>query len=211
MLFSVWLTLFVAAWVISISPGPGAVASMAAGLRYGMWPGSALVVGLIVGYTIQFIISVVGVAAILTTSPVLFEVVKWTGVTYLIYLGVKQYRSPVSMIRVDVSNMPSATAGKLFLQGFLVDITNPKAAVFLLAVIPQFVDTSKPLLLQYVIICVTLCAVDLVIMLGYLALAANLVKLLKNPHTTARINKIFGICFIIAATSMAFMNIQDGV
>lgn len=207
MLFSVWLALFLAAWAISISPGPGAVASMAAGLRYGMWPGAALVCGLIVGYTIQFIISVVGVAAVLKTSPVLFEIIKWVGVSYLIYLGVKQYRSPVSMIRVDVSTMPSATAGKLFIQGFLVDITNPKAAIFLLAVIPQFVDTTQPLMLQYVLICLTLCAVDLVIMLGYVALAANLVKLLKNPHITARINKIFGVCFILAALSMAFMNV----
>ncbi|NLB31363.1 MAG: LysE family transporter [Alcaligenaceae bacterium] len=207
MVFSVWLALFLAAWAISISPGPGAVASMAAGLRYGMWPGAALVCGLIVGYTIQFIISVVGVAAVIKTSPLLFEIIKWVGVSYLIYLGIKQYRSPVSMIRVDVSNMPSATAGKLFMQGFLVDITNPKAAIFLLAVIPQFVDPTGPLMLQYVLICLTLCAVDLVIMLGYVALAANLVKLLKNPHITARINKIFGVCFILAALSMAFMNV----
>lgn len=205
--FSLWLALFLAAWAISISPGPGAVASMAAGLRYGIWPGAALVCGLITGYTIQFIISVVGVAAVIKTSPLLFEVIKWVGVSYLIYLGIKQYRSPVSMIRVDVSTMPSATAGKLFMQGFLVDITNPKAAIFLLAVIPQFVDTTRPLMLQYVLICLTLCLVDLVIMLCYVALAANLVKLLKNPHMTARINKIFGVCFVLAALSMAFMNI----
>lgn len=205
--FSLWLALFLAAWAISISPGPGAVASMAAGLRYGMWPGAALVCGLITGYTIQFIISVVGVAAVIKTSPLLFEAIKWVGVSYLIYLGIKQYRSPVSMIRVDVSTMPSATAGKLFMQGLLVDITNPKAAIFLLAVIPQFVDTTRPLMLQYVLICLTLCLVDLVIMLCYVALAANLVKLLKNPHLTARINKIFGVCFILAALSMAFMNI----
>lgn len=207
MLFSVWLALFLAAWAISISPGPGAVASMAAGLRYSLWPGSALVAGLIFGYTVQFIISVVGVATILKTSPILFELIKWIGVSYLIYLGIKQYRSPVSMVRVDVSNMPSTTAGKLFIQGFLVDITNPKAAIFLLAVIPQFVDINRPLLLQYILICLTLCLVDLVIMLCYVALAANLVKWLKNPHITARINKIFGICFILAALSMAFMNI----
>lgn len=205
--FSLWLALFLAAWAISISPGPGAVASMAAGLRYGIWPGAALVCGLITGYTIQFIISVVGVAAVIKTSPLLFEVIKWVGVSYLIYLGIKQYRSPVSMVRVDVSTMPSATAGKLFMQGLLVDITNPKAAIFLLAVIPQFVDTTRPLMLQYVLICLTLCLVDLVIMLCYVALAANLVKLLKNPHMTARINKIFGVCFVLAALSMAFMNI----
>lgn len=141
------------------------------------------------------------------TSLLLFEVIKWIGVSYLVYLGVKQYRSPVSMVRVDVSRMPASTAGKLFLQGFLVDITNPKAAIFLLAVIPQFVDTDKPLLIQYVIIWFTLCAVDLVIMLGYAALAANLVKLLKNPHTTAKINKIFGLCFILATLTMAFMSV----
>ncbi|WP_432785925.1 Homoserine/homoserine lactone efflux protein [Oligella sp. MSHR50489EDL] len=207
MLLSVWLTLFFAAWAISLSPGPGAVASMAAGLRYGMWPGSALVCGLIFGYSVQFVISIIGVAAMIKTSLLLFEVIKWIGVSYLVYLGVKQYRSPVSMVRVDVSRMPASTAGKLFLQGFLVDITNPKAAIFLLAVIPQFVDTDKPLLIQYVIIWFTLCAVDLVIMLGYAALAANLVKLLKNPHTTARINKIFGLCFILAALTMAFMSV----
>lgn len=207
MLLSVWLALFFAAWAISISPGPGAVASMAAGLRYGMWPGSALIFGLIFGYSLQFVISVIGVAAIIQASPILFEVLKWIGVSYLIYLGVKQYRSPVSMVRVDVSEMPSSTAGKLFLQGFLVDITNPKAAIFLLAVIPQFVDTANPLLLQYVIICLTLCLVDLVIMLAYAGLAANLVRLLKNPHITARINKIFGVCFILAALTMAFMNV----
>lgn len=207
MLLSVWLALFFAAWAISISPGPGAVASMAAGLRHGMWPGSALVAGLIFGYSIQFFISVIGVAAIIKTSPILFEVIKWIGVSYLIYLGIKQYRSPVSMIRVDVSNMPTTTAKKLFMQGFLVDITNPKAAIFLLAVIPQFIDTSNPLLVQYIIVWFTLSAVDLVIMLGYVALAANLVKLLKNPHITARINKIFGVCFILAALSMALMNV----
>lgn len=207
MLLSVWLTLFFAAWAISLSPGPGAVASMAAGLRYGMWPGSALVCGLIFGYSVQFVISIIGVAAMIKTSLLLFEVIKWIGVSYLVYLGVKQYRSPVSMVRVDVSRMPASTAGKLFLQGFLVDITNPKAAIFLLAVIPQFVDTDKPLLIQYVIIWFTLCAVDLVIMLGYAALAANLVKLLKNPHTTAKINKIFGLCFILAALTMAFMSV----
>lgn len=207
MLFSVWLALFVAAWAISLSPGPGAVASMAAGLRYGVWPGTSLVAGLITGYSIQFIISVIGVAAIIQTSPILFEVIKWVGVSYLIYLGIKQYRSPVSMVRVDVSNMPSATAGKLFLQGFLIDITNPKAAIFLLAVIPQFIDTSQPLLLQYFLICLTLCGVDLIVILAYLSLAVNLVKLLKNPHATARLNKIFGVCFILAAISIALMNV----
>ena len=88
MLLSVWLALFFAAWSISISPGPGAVASMAAGLRYGMWPGSALIFGLIFGYSLQFVISVIGVAAIIQASPILFEVIKRIGVSYLIFLGV---------------------------------------------------------------------------------------------------------------------------
>ena len=61
---------------------------MAAGLRYGMWPGSALIFGLIFGYSLQFVISVIGVAAIIQASPILFEVIKRIGVSYLIFLGV---------------------------------------------------------------------------------------------------------------------------
>lgn len=206
MTLTVWITLFFSAWAISISPGPGAIGAMAAGLRYNFWPGAALTIGLIIGYITQFIISVVGVATILSTSPTLFMIVKWVGVLYLLYLGIKQYRSPVSMVRIDTQDMAPTSVRALILRGILIDITNPKGAIFLLAVVPQFVDTSQPLLAQYLIICLTLVVVDAIVMLGYTGLAASLMRIMRNPHHTARVNKLFGLAFIAAAVSMAFIN-----
>lgn len=205
MSLSVWLTLFAASWAISISPGPGAVASMSSGLRFGFKRGYWNAIGLAIGLAIQFVISVIGVGALLATSETAFNIVKWAGVLYLIYLGYKQYRSPVAMIRLEQDSIPNTPVHKLVMQGILVNIMNPKGAIFLLAVIPQFLDLSKPLLIQYVLIATTLCAVDLAVMAVYTGLAAKVMHLMRNPHHAARMNKFFGILFILAALFMAGM------
>lgn len=98
---------------------------------------------------------------------------------------------------------------KLILQGMLVNLTNPKGAVFLIAVTPQFLNIHEPLLIQYVIICATLVAADLIIMAGYTGLAARIMKYMRNPHRAAALNRLFGILFILAALFMAFMGQQN--
>lgn len=203
MSLSVWLTLFAACWAISISPGPGAVASMSSGLRFGFRHGYWNAIGLAIGLAIQFVISVIGVGALLATSETAFNIVKWAGVLYLIYLGYKQYRSPVAMIRLEENAARDTPIHKLVMQGILVNIMNPKGAIFLLAVIPQFLDLSKPLPIQYVIIAATLCAVDLAVMAVYTGLASKVMHVMRNPHHAARMNKFFGLLFIAAALFMA--------
>lgn len=205
MSLSVWLTLFAACWAISISPGPGAVASMSSGLRFGFRHGYWNAIGLAIGLAIQFVISVIGVGALLATSETAFNIVKWAGVLYLIYLGYKQYHSPVAMIRLEENAARDTPIHKLVMQGILVNIMNPKGAIFLLAVIPQFLDLSKPLPIQYVIIAATLCAVDLAVMAVYTGLASKVMHVMRNPHHAARMNKFFGLLFIAAALFMAGM------
>jgi homoserine/homoserine lactone efflux protein len=120
---------------------------MSSGLRFGFKRGYWNAIGLAIGLAIQFVISVIGVGALLATSEMAFNIVKWAGVLYLIYLGYKQYRSPVAMIRLEQDSVQNTPTHKLVLQGILVNIMNPKGAIFLLAVIPQFLDLSKPLLI----------------------------------------------------------------
>ncbi|MFV9475397.1 LysE family translocator [Advenella sp. RU8] len=205
MSLSVWLTLFAACWAISISPGPGAVASMSSGLRFGFRLGYWNAIGLAIGLAIQFVISVIGVGALLATSETAFNIIKWAGVLYLIYLGYKQYWSPVAIIRLEETAAQDTPIHQLIMQGILVNIMNPKGAIFLLAVIPQFLDLSKPLPIQYVLIALTLCAVDLVVMAVYTGLAAKVMHVMRNPHHAARMNKFFGLLFIAAALFMAGM------
>jgi len=93
MSLSLWLAFFAAAWAISISPGPGAVAVMSASLNHGFARGYFATFGLILGFWTQLLIVAVGLGAVLATSATAFAVVKWAGVAYLVWLGVRQWRA----------------------------------------------------------------------------------------------------------------------
>lgn len=91
MSMEVWLGFFAACWVISLSPGAGAIASMSSGLQYGFWRGYWNALGLQLGLILQIAIIAAGVGAILAASATAFQVIKWFGVAYLVYLAYKQW------------------------------------------------------------------------------------------------------------------------
>ncbi|MFQ6749190.1 LysE family transporter, partial [Bordetella pertussis] len=93
MTLSTWLTFFVASWAISFSPGAGAISAMSSGLKYGFARGYWNTAGLILGILFQFLIVAVGLGAVLATSELAFTLVKYAGVVYLIYLGMRQIRT----------------------------------------------------------------------------------------------------------------------
>src|SRR5262245_37421864 len=92
--FSVWLAFFAAAWAISLSPGAGAVAAMSAGLNHGFARGYFMTLGLVLGIWTQIVVVSLGLGALIATSSLAFAVIKWLGVAYLVWLGVKQWRAP---------------------------------------------------------------------------------------------------------------------
>jgi len=88
-----WLAFFAACWVISLSPGAGAIASMSSGLQYGFWRGYWNALGLQLALIVQIAVIAAGLGAVLATSALAFTLIKWFGVAYLVYLGVKQWRA----------------------------------------------------------------------------------------------------------------------
>ena len=100
MLLDTWISYFVACWIISLSPGAGAVASMSSGLNYGFRRGYWNALGLQVALALQIGIVATGLGAVLATSEVAFSVIKWFGVAYLIYLGWKQWMAPPAAVAV---------------------------------------------------------------------------------------------------------------
>lgn len=202
MSLSTWLAFFAASWAISFSPGPGAISAMASGLKYGFRQGYWTTIGLILGILCQLLIVGVGLGALLAASEVAFAIVKWLGVAYLVYLGVKQFRSDAAPVAVE-TRAPDFRIRDLVIRGALVNLTNPKGTVFLLAVVPQFLDVSRPLALQYVQIGATLCFTDLVAMGCYTTLAAKILRLLRNPRHIRWLNRGFGSLFILAGTVLA--------
>ena len=133
-----WLAFFVACWIISLSPGAGAIASMSSGLNYGFARGYWTALGLQLGLVVQIAVVAAGVGAVLAASALAFTLIKWFGVLYLLHLAWRQWRAPT--MQVDETQAPRALGQPLALvfRGLLINVSNPKAVVFMLAVLPQF-------------------------------------------------------------------------
>ncbi|HHP0322310.1 LysE family transporter [Acinetobacter baumannii] len=198
MSLQVWFAYMLACWVISISPGAGAIASMSSGLNYGFRHGYWNAIGLQIALLIQIMIVAAGVGVLFATTPLAFQAVKWFGVAYLLYLAYLQWTAPVKDIEIQHEKKDKSVSA-LLLNGFVVNISNPKAIVFLLAVLPQFLDLSKPQWIQYLIMAATMVTIDLIVMAGYTGLASKVLRLLRSPKQQKFLNRGFAIMFSCAA------------
>ncbi|MDB9693439.1 LysE family transporter [Acinetobacter nosocomialis] len=198
MSLQVWFAYMLACWVISISPGAGAIASMSSGLNYGFRHGYWNAIGLQIALLIQIMIVAAGVGVLFATTPLAFQAVKWFGVAYLLYLAYLQWTAPVKDIQIQ-HEKKDKTVSALLLNGFVVNISNPNAIVFLLAVLPQFLDLNKPQWIQYLIMAATMVTIDLIVMAGYTGLASKVLRLLRSPKQQKYLNRGFAVMFSCAA------------
>jgi homoserine/homoserine lactone efflux protein len=187
-----------AALIISISPGAGAITTINNTLNYGFKRSFATILGLQMGYLAQIIIVAVGLGGIIASSATLFNIIKWIGVLYLIYLGLMQFVS--SNVGFKSKKMTKEFSFKRsFLEALLINVTNPKATVFLLAFIPQFLAPSQPKFMQIMIICTTLICADFAVMSCYGMLSSTMRKRVNDPKIMRIQNRITGTALIFAA------------
>ncbi|WP_277561202.1 LysE family transporter [Acinetobacter beijerinckii] len=198
MSFQVWFAFMLACWAISVSPGAGAIASMSSGLNYGFRHGYWNALGLQIALLIQILIVAAGVGVLFATTPLAFQIVKWFGVAYLMYLAYQQWTAPIKAIQIE-HEQKNKSALTLVFHGFVVNMSNPKAIVFLLAVLPQFLDLSRPQELQYLIMAITMVTIDLIVMAGYTGLASKVLRLLRSPRQQKYLNRGFAVMFSCAA------------
>lgn len=199
-----WIPFFIATVAISLSPGPGAIAAMSAGLNHGFRHGQVIAFGLALGVWTQLLVVGVGLGALLATSATAFSAVKWLGVAYLVWLGIAQWRSPSAPISASADAANAACSRtSLFLRGWTVNALNPKGTVFLLAVMPQFINPAHPLLAQYLAIGATFGVVEFSVMSGYVGLASRVLRLLRTPRQIRWMNRSFGSLFVAAGIFLA--------
>ena len=203
MSLQVWLAFIVAAILISVSPGAGAISCMASGMRYGYRRSLANIAGMQVGIALQLVVVGIGLGALLATSTLAFNLVKGFGVAYLCYLGWQQFRAEARPVYLADADAAAGTPRALFVQGFLVNASNPKATIFLLAVLPQFIDALAPALPQYLVCMATLAVVDLIVMSADALFAARVLRLLREPSQIRWMNRGFGTLFVLAGGFLA--------
>jgi homoserine/homoserine lactone efflux protein len=199
---SVWITYFIATIILCVSPGPGVFSSISAGLhhgfRLGLWNG----VGMQAASLLVVIVVAFGLGAVLLASETLFSAVKWCGVIYLVYLGIVTWRAPARGFEEDRDDHETTARG-VFMRGFWVNVTNPKGIIFFAAVLPQFIDVARPQGPQYAILAATTFAVDLVVMMIYTALAARVLRVMRDPTRLRWVNRTLGGAFIAAGVALA--------
>ncbi len=201
--FSTWLLFCGVALLVTFSPGPGVLLaisnSMAVGARHTVFSSLGNAAGL-------FIVSgaaTAGMGALLTVSASAFLVVKLVGAGYLVYLGIKQWRSAPLKLNAAASRRDQPhTAGRLFLQGMGVAVTNPKAILFFTALFPQFLTPGHSLLLQTLLLTATFTALALVSHAVYVGLFRSLRRFLTEARHLCLFNRISGGLFVLLGLSL---------
>ncbi|MCE2990027.1 MAG: homoserine/homoserine lactone efflux protein [Burkholderiales bacterium] len=200
-----WIAYFIAVVIVCVSPGPGALSSMSAGMKYGFRVGMWNLLGLQIAILINVVMVWAGIGALLVASTTAFEVIKYGGALYLIWLGIQKFREPpVSFEEIAArTKFEDTSRWGLVKQGMLVNLTNPKGILFLVAVLPQFINPALPTAPQYAIMGVTMVVVDVIVMIGYTGLASRVLRLLRDPNHIRWTNRGLGSLFVAAGGALA--------
>lgn len=231
MAFSLWLTLLVACVVISFTPGAGAINTMGNALNHGFRRAIWGILGQQAALIVHIAVVALGVGVLVASSPVLFNVIRYAGAAYLAYLGLRLIlRRPAREAEGveawegggdagDVNEADAAAAAappaavptesrwSMFRRGLWVNLLNPKAIVFFLAFLPQFIRPADPLLPQYATVAATAVAVDIAVMWGFFAVAAHgFRRFTRSARGQRTIDVIFGILFLAVALLLALLH-----
>ena len=208
MSFEFFIIYSVTVFVASIIPGPSMLLALTHGMKYGAKRTTVSALGNLSVTLLQAAISIAGLGAILLASEGLFNIIKWAGAVYLVYMGISIWRSPtMSVSEKSNSNLsPKVPLRKMYLQAAFVTAGNPKAIVFFTAVFPQFIDPN----VSYIPQCGMLMGAGGVIAFGcfmiYAICGQNIMTLFSKTTVVKYFNKITGGTFIGAGIGLASSN-----
>ena len=207
MQFSLWLALAGAGTLISFTPGAGAISTMSNSLNSGFRRSIWGVLGQQLALIIHIVIVALGVGVLVSGSPVIFNVIRYAGAAYLVYLGIRQFLHKPDLDKEKVENRRNEPALSMFRRGVWVNLLNPKAIVFFLAFMPQFIRPDEPLLQQYVVLTATVVTIDILVMWFFFALAARTFqRFTRNQHGQKILNRTFGCLFVAVGILLAVIH-----
>lgn len=196
---------FVAAGLLlNITPGPDVLYIVGRSLAQGRMAGVISSLGIAAGSLVHVAGAALGLSAILAATPAAFDVVRYAGAAYLVWLGVGALRRRGAALAIDESGTPSRAA--IFRQGAVTNILNPKVALFFLAFLPQFTDPARgPVTAQAVVLGLIFIVNGLVVCVGY-ALAASAVGawLRTRYDVHAWMHRAMGVLFLGLGLRLAF-------
>jgi RhtB (resistance to homoserine/threonine) family protein len=192
--------------VLSLTPGPAVLLVISQGIRRGLSSSIISALGILTGNAVYFVLSAVGLGVLLKASAPLFEVIRWAGVAYLIFTGVRILWSTFRRAKTDADEVEPAREAadrpQAFAYGLLTQLLNPKAIVFFTALLPQFVSTDGNLPVQFGILAVTSIAVEFVVLTLYGYFADKSRSLIAKGKYASWSDRIAGTCLIGVGVSL---------
>ncbi len=192
--------------VATVTPGPTMLYIASCGLSHGSKGYLPACLGVLVADFIYFLLTVTGLGIILLASHELFFLIKWLGVLYLFYLGVKLiFSNYTTSIDKNEEFSHKIVFHHAFLKGFVVHLANPKTMLFFGALLPQFIDVEKPMLLQVLIIGFILLFTQAIVSIAYGVMGERIRAKVRSSYIGRRINIISGFLFMAAGVWLATM------
>jgi threonine/homoserine/homoserine lactone efflux protein len=203
MTWQIWSAFVVIETALCLTPGPAVLLVLSQALTRGTAKTIWSIVGILAANTTYFILSATGIGAILLASYDLFFAIKWLGAAYLVWLGISAFLGKSKTLSVREGAAASAPGRRLFLNGFILQMSNPKALLFFTALLPQFIDPRSAVVPQVAILAITSVVIEFVVQLFYAVLAGRAAVLASQPRYARIADRVSGSLLIGAGIGMA--------
>lgn len=202
MSWPLYLAFVAATTALILLPGPNIMMIVANSIAYGPRRGLATVAGVSSAMAVFLALTTLGMTSLVLAASHWFDVLRWAGAAYLVYLGIRQWRAPPAGA---VSAGAPARLSRVFWQGFAVSATNPKVLLFYAAFLPQFVDPALPVLPQMVLLSATFLVIAAGLDSCFALTAGRARRLLADPRYSRLQNRITGSFLIGAGAWLALV------
>ncbi|MGN7771242.1 LysE family translocator [Phyllobacterium sp. 22552] len=191
-----WLAFVAASAILLAIPGPTILLVISYALGHGRRFAMATVAGVALGDFTAMTASMLGLGALLAASATIFTALKWIGAAYLIYLGIKLWRAPVADAVTGETPAKNEKALRIFLHTYVVTALNPKSIIFFVAFLPQFLDTTRPILTQMIIFETTFLVLAKLNAGAYALMASMARQTIRKPSVQRVVNRTGGSLMI---------------
>ena len=201
--FHVWLAFASASVALLLIPGPTVLLVLSYAISQGKRVAVATAAGVALGDLVAMSASLAGLGALVLASAELFLLLKWVGAVYLIYLGIKLYRSAATASLDPVEDVADAAAGRVFAHAAAVTALNPKSIVFFIAFVPQFINPQATLLPQFGILIATFVGFAALNALAYALLGDKLRQRIRHPAVMPMLTRLGGGALVAMGVATA--------
>jgi homoserine/homoserine lactone efflux protein len=205
MSFEIWALFVVTETVLCLTPGPAVLLVLSQGLARGVGASVWAILGILSGNAVYFALSATGLGAVLVASYEVFSLIRWAGAGYLVWLGIMAFVGRSKALSVAPDSGPPVGWARMFVHGLVLQVANPKALVFFVALLPQFIDANRSVVSQVLILGVTSVVIEFFVLLAYGAAAGRASVLAGRPRFRTLANRLAGSMLIVAGVGIARM------